>query len=127
MGLLIYIVSYILELPLVLLNFLAVLYKYYKTEGFLKTMNNYFYTSAVDKDRFGNRNFRTLFNLCLIKSTSNNLFGNELETISSVLGKNQKASTLTWVGWIIVGLLWVFVAPKHWGIGHCMYYINDKV
>lgn len=125
MGLILYIIAWVLDPFLSILNFIAVLIKYAKAKGFLTVTNEYFYTASVDKDRFGNRNYRTLLNLCLIKSTSKHLFGDEHETMSSVLGKNQEAKTLTIMGWIIVGLLWLMVHPKHWNIGHCRFYIND--
>ena len=125
MGLPLYIMAWILDIPLTILSFVAVQIKYAKAKGFLVVVNDYFYTASVDKDRFGNRNHRTLFNMCLIKKTSKHLFGDERETISSVLGKNQVDRTLTVVGWIVVGLLWLMVNPKQWDIGHCRFYILE--
>jgi hypothetical protein len=125
MGFIIYIIAYILEIPLNILTFIAVLIKHSKRKGFLKVVNSYFYQASIAKDRFGNYNYRTLFNMCLIKKTSKHLFGNVLETISSVLGKNQLDKTLTITGWVLVILLWAMVHPKHWGIGHCAYYIEE--
>lgn len=59
---------------------------------------------AYDIDRHGNRNLRTLWNTILIKKDGIK-FGNELETISSVLGKNQLTNTLTKIGKALVWIL----------------------
>ena len=58
---------------------------------------NYLYKVALSIDQLGNTICADFFNLLLIKGTQN-LFGNEDETISSVLGKNQKTQTLTFLG-----------------------------
>ena len=124
MGIILYIIAWVLEPILTILNFIAVLIKYAKIGSFWKVINEFFYQGAVSKDKFGNYNYRTLLNLTLIKKKSKHLFGNVIETISSVLGKNQVNGTLTIAGWLIVILLWIFVHPKHWNIGHCKYYID---
>lgn len=48
-----------------------------------------------------------------------------MKTISSNLGRNQLAGTLTVGGWILVGLLWFMCPVSSWNIGHCVYYINE--
>lgn len=126
MGFILYIIAYILEIPLTILNFIAVLIKYSKARGFLKVVNEFFYQGAVSKDKFGNYNNRTLLNLCLIKKDGYK-FGNPNETISSVLGKNQLSKKLTFIGWIIVILLWLFTHPKNWNVGHCIFYIDNNI
>lgn len=64
----------------------------------------YFRSTAVNLDKFGNREFRTLWNETLRKK-SGYKFGNPEETISSALGKNQRDKTLTNAGkslaWIL--------------------------
>lgn len=80
MGFLLFIIASILWLPLTVLNWIAVAYKY-------GISNKYFHETAVDIDKFGNRNFRTLLNLTL--QTNGYQFGNVNETISSALGKNN--------------------------------------
>ena len=92
----IFLVAFILFLPLTLLNFTIVLFR-----GRAK---GYFMTTAVNLDRFGNYEFRTLFNLTLRK-TNGYEFGNFKETISSVLGKNQRDGTLTTTGKILAFIL----------------------
>ena len=95
-GLFLFLIAWALFLPLSLLNFLAVAIKF-KDLG-------YFKSSAVNLDRFGNFEFRTLFNLVL-KKKGGYEFGNFEETISSALGKNQRNGTLTRTGKVLVCIL----------------------
>jgi hypothetical protein len=100
MGILLYFIAIILYVPLTLINTVIVLFKY----GWkFKTINDYFYETAIDIDRFGNRNFRTLWNLILQKNGYK--FGDERETISSALGKNKLKGTLTKTGVIVCKIL----------------------
>ena len=50
---------------------------------------------ALAKDQYGNGLGKYVFNHTLITDDSIHLFGNIDETISSVIGKNKKAGTLT--------------------------------
>ncbi len=100
MGILLYIVAIILFIPLTVINIVCVFGKYGLT---WKTANGYFYETAVDIDRFGNRNFRTLLNLTLQRNGYK--FGDERETISSALGKNKRDNTLTKTGVILCKIL----------------------
>ena len=95
-GLFLFLIAWALFLPLSLLNFLAVAIKF-KDLG-------YFKSSAVNLDRFGNSEFRPLFNLTL-KKKEGYKFGNMEETISSVLGKNQRDNTLSFAGKVLVFIL----------------------
>ena len=95
-GLFLFLLAWALFLPLSLLNFLAVAFKF-KDLG-------YFKSSAVNLDRFGNFEFRTLFNLVL-KKKGGYEFGNFEETISSALGKNQRDKTLSMAGKALVWIL----------------------
>ena len=88
-----FILAYVLYLPLSLVNWL-----------FVKNKSGYFKSSAVNLDKFGNREFRTLFNKVLINYKGHR-FGDINETISSVLGKNQLTGTLTKCGKILVWIL----------------------
>lgn len=107
MGFLLYIIASILFIPLTLINIIAVVWKNAKVKGFWKTVDSYFMTGAVDIDRFGNHNFRTLWNATLRKSGGYK-FGNINETISSALGKNQRDKTLSKPGKMLAGLLdWI--------------------
>ena len=88
-----FILAYVLYLPLSIVNWL-----------FVKNKSGYFKSSAVNLDKFGNREFRTLFNKVLINDKGHR-FGDIEETISSVLGKNQLTGTLTKCGLILVWIL----------------------
>ena len=92
-NILLFAIAYILFLPLSIVNWF-----------FVKDKHGYFKSSAVNLDKFGNREFRTLFNKVLI-SNKGYRFGDIGETISSVLGKNQLTGTLTRFGRAIVWIL----------------------
>ena len=91
-----FLIAYILLLPLTFINFIIVALK-----GGYK---GYFRSTAVNLDKFGNREFRTLFN-CTLRKYNGYKFGNVNETISSALGKNQRDKTLTFVGKVLVFIL----------------------
>ena len=59
---------------------------------------------AVGIDQIGNSVCRDMLNRLLITSGGHS-FGRIQETISSVLGKNEKSWTLTWIGRAIVAVL----------------------
>ena len=88
-----FILAYILYLPLSIVNWL-----------FVKNKSGYFKSSAINLDKFGNREFRTLFNKILINNKGHK-FGDINETISSVLGRNQLTCTLTKCGRVLVWIL----------------------
>lgn len=69
-----------------------------------KRLSGYYRAYAIGSDRFGNYTYRSLFNAVLIKEDGYK-FGNFAETISSVLGKNQRSDTLTKTGKILVKIL----------------------
>jgi hypothetical protein len=93
MGFILFITAYVLFLPISFINFLFV-----RNKG-------YFKDSAINIDKFGNREFRAGLNATLIKPNSPFKFGNMEETISSVLGKNQRFGHLTKFGKIICLIL----------------------
>lgn len=93
MGYILFLVAYLLFLPLTIFNALNV-----RKQG-------YFLDTAINIDRFGNREFRFSLNKYLIKKNSPFRFGNIEETISSVLGKNQRFGYLTKFGKIICLIL----------------------
>ena len=96
MSFILFVVSIIVFLPLSIINIILVIFK----GG---NLSNYFKETAIDIDRFGNRNFRTLLNETLQKNGYK--FGDERETISSALGKNKIMNTLTKTGIIICDIL----------------------
>ena len=110
-------IAFLLFKPLSFINFFAVLYKYGVS---LKTINGFFRQTAIDTDRFGNHNLRTLLNSTLITSEGYP-FGNFKETISSALGKNQRDKTLTKTGVFICKIL-DFIDKEH-----CLKSINNNV
>lgn len=96
LGLILFLIAIILFLPLTIINFVVVAFKG-KAEG-------YFMSSAINLDRYGNYEFRSLFNL-ILKKNGGYEFGDFRETISSVLGKNQRDNTLSKTGKILVFIL----------------------
>jgi len=93
MGIVLFIIAYLLFLPITIFNALNV-----KKKG-------YFKDTAINIDRFGNREFRFSLNKYLIKEKSPHRFGDIKETISSVLGKNQISNNLTNFGKSIAWIL----------------------
>lgn len=111
-GFALFLLSLVLLLPLTIANFTLVAFRG-KAKG-------YFMGTAINLDRFGNYEFRTLFNALLIRSDSQSRFGDFEETISSVLGKNLRANTLTRCGRLLVWVL-DFIDKDH-----CVKCIIDK-
>ena len=77
--------------------------------GFLFSMfyperKKYIYNIALGIDQLGNVVCARLFNFFLIDITGHK-FGNEDETISSVIGKNKKTNTLTALGMLLDAFL----------------------
>jgi hypothetical protein len=77
--------------------------------GFMFSMfypkrGKYLYRIALGIDQLGNVVCARLFNFFLIDADGYQ-FGNEDETISSVLGKNKKTNTLTFFGIALDALL----------------------
>lgn len=96
MGFLLFIIASVLWLPLTVINWFFVVFQH----GW---SNEYFKQTAIDIDRFGNRNFRCFLNTTM--QVNGYEFGDVRETISSALGKNQRDGTLSWFGkWICSAL-----------------------
>lgn len=72
---------------------------------FYSNRKKYLYNIAVGIDQLGNIVCAQLFNITLIYPSSIHKFGNIDETISSVIGKNKRANTLTMVGRLLDKLL----------------------
>jgi len=86
------ILAWILFLPLSIVNYFCV-----------KNKKGYFKQTALNLDKFGNREFRAFLNFSMQKNGYK--FGNPNETISSALGKNERDNTLTKCGRILVKIL----------------------
>lgn len=93
MGVVLFILAYVIFLPLSLINYIVV-----------EKKKGYFLSSAINLDIFANREFRTLWNKTLRKENGY-AFGKVGETISSALGKNQIKMTLTTTGKCLVWIL----------------------
>ena len=65
MGFVLSIIAYLLFLPLAVINFVFVIIKFTKTRGFFRTVDKYWFNSAVDLDKFDNYHFRTLWNMSM--------------------------------------------------------------
>ena len=96
MSFILFLVAIIVFIPLSIINIILVIFK----GG---NVSDYFLETAIDIDRFGNRNFRTLLNTTLQKNGYK--FGDYRETISSALGKNKRDKTLTKSGIAICSIL----------------------
>ncbi|WP_343697122.1 hypothetical protein [Flavobacterium sp.] len=124
MGIILYLFAVLLFIPLTTINIIIVIWKNAWTKGFLKTLNQYFFTGAVGLDIFANYEFRTLWNTTLRTRRGYN-FGIKEETISSALGKNQQLKTLSVIGWMLVYILWA-IDYQYWKKGgHCANSIID--
>jgi hypothetical protein len=88
-----FIIAYVLFLPLSIINWF-----------FVENKKGYFKSSAISLDKFGNREFRTFLNKTLILENGYK-FGDINETMSSVLGKNERDYTLTRAGKVLVWIL----------------------
>lgn len=70
----------------------------------LKRIDSFFMDVAISIDQTGGVICRELFNDALISHKSEHKFGNPDETVSSVLGKNEKKETLIFLG---ISLNWL--------------------
>lgn len=110
MGFLLFILAYILILPMTIINFIVVGSKMY------------FRDTALSIDIFANREYRATWNKYLIVDNSDSYkFGKQGETISSVLGKNILLGALSSKG---KALVWVL---DHIQKDHCLNSINNNI
>ena len=93
---------------------------FFKKKFTWKRLNGYFREQAVAIDRFGNSQYRSLLNAWFVGENGYK-HGNINETISSVLGKNQRDKTLTISGKILTKIL--DTIDKN----HCVNSINENV
>ncbi len=114
MGLLLFIISILLTIVTVPLGILYTALKLLFKGKFgvlFRVSNGYFYKFALAIDQMGNVAMQDLFNDIFIKNDGYK-FGDEDETISSVLGKNERNNQLTVLGKGIVKILDV-IDPGH--------------
>lgn len=98
LDILLFIIAYLLLLPLTIINYFVVLFT---SKDHAK---GYFKSTAINIDKFGNREFRTLWNKAL-RTDDGYKFGNPEETISSSLGKNERDGTLSRTGKVLTWIL----------------------
>ena len=113
-GVVLFVISICVFVPLTLINYVAVVITS-KDRG-----KGYFLNTATNIDKFGNQEFRTLFNLTL-RTSSGYKFGLIGETISSVLGKNERDQTLSAVGRALAWFL------NRLDKNHCIKSINQNI
>lgn len=108
MGLLLLIISSCLKLILApILYLVGAILSLFKG-GF----NQWNLDLAIAKDQYGNALGKYVWNGLLINKHSVHLFGNIDETISSVLGKNKRDRTLTFLG-IFFDKILEAIDPNH--------------
>lgn len=110
MGVILAIVSIILYcfmFPIGLVTTIFRLLYKRKWKGFWKKLDKKFLSIATSVDASGNVVCDDFFNFIFIKSNGYK-FGKRKETISSVLGKNERDGTLTLVGIWMVNILHFF-------------------
>ncbi len=107
MGFLLFIISIVLTVVTVPLGIVYTVFKFIFKGKFallFKVGNGYFYKFALAIDQMGNVAMQDLFNVLFIVNEGYK-FGNEDETISSVLGKNEQLHTLSSFGTFLVKIL----------------------
>ena len=112
------ILAKVLYLAVEPINFICVIFV--KKKFTWKRLNGYFREEAVAIDRFGNSQYRSLFNTWFVKENGYK-HGNINETISSVLGKNQRDDTLTKFGMLITKII------DRMDENHCLKSINENI
>ena len=112
------ILANVLYLAVEPINFIYVIFV--KKKFTWKRINDYFREEAVSIDRFGNSQYRSLFNAWFV-ADGGYQHGNINETISSVLGKNEHFGKLTKAGKVLVKVL-NFIDKDH-----CFKSINENV
>lgn len=114
MGFLLFIISILLTMLTVPIGMVYTVFKFIFKNKFVllfKLSNGYFYKFALAIDQMGNVAMQDLFNDIFITKKGYK-FGYEDETISSVLGKNERLHTLSGFGKILVRIL-NFIDPNH--------------
>jgi len=71
MGIVLFFIASVLWLPATFVNIIAVMISEVRSRGFIRVIDSYFTETAIDIDRFGNRNFRTLLSIQLIEKSTN--------------------------------------------------------
>ena len=107
MGVILFIISFSLSVLFMPIGIAYSLIRLWIKANFItwiRRVDSYFKIIAVSIDQIGNVVMQELFNDVLIAKEGYK-FGNEDETISSVLGKNKEKLTLRYLGHILSSLL----------------------
>lgn len=100
--------------------FLVIKYTYgKKLKETLPVINELLYSTIYNFDRYCGYEFRSLFTFLFVRSNGTK-FGNIEHSISNILGYNQKDKTLTYLGWVLVLILWVIDVKNWFNGGHCI-------
>lgn len=127
MGFLLFLVAVLLAVVFMPVGFIYTTIRLWIKANFKtwwKRMGEYYLIIALSIDQMGNVIMKEFFNDVLIYKNGHK-FGNEDETISSVLGKNQKTGTLRrlgrWLNWVLNKL-----DPNH-SINAIEHNISEKI
>lgn len=77
-----------------------------------EVVKSWLWSIAYALDQLGNVIVQHLFNVWMITPESSHHFGNPDETVSSVMGKNERAGTLSPSGKLLVSILH-WLDPNH--------------
>ena len=113
-NLLLFIVAPIIELALMPINVLVVFFKDWKNKGFklaLVGISNYFKESAIRKDIYLCREYRSLWNVTL-KIKEGKEIGISNRTLSADLGEQDKNGTMSRTG-AILNLILFLIERNH--------------
>lgn len=103
MGVLLFLVSYVLGFILIPVGLVFGFFKQVRKNTFRKAwrdIDNKFMSMAISRDKYGNVVCAELFNATLIKK-SDRLFGSHRQTISHVIGLNLQTANLTRTGRVV--------------------------
>jgi len=125
MGFILIVITWLLTPVLEIVSLFTVLWVKRKEYSFIKTVSDFFKYASIDRDRFGNHNYKTALNFWLSKGGYE--FGNASETISSVFGKKGVEKTLSIFGWFWYYLLYALDISNWKKGGHCFASINNKI
>lgn len=126
MGIILFLVAVLLSAISLPIGFAYFILKCVFTFQFKKfgiRFNQYFLKMALSIDQMGNVAMQELFNDILIKNRDYP-FGDEDETISSVIGKNLKHKNLTSLGKALNAIL-DFLDPNH-SLNSIEYLVDSK-
>jgi hypothetical protein len=117
MGVLLWLIAWLLAPICEILNFITVLWIYKKQRGFFRVISTYSRNMAIDRDRYGNYNYRTGLNFWF--SNGGIEYGNEKETISYTTGIKSIEKTLSLIGWCFYYFLYAIDFTTWKTGGHC--------